>query len=401
MAATGFDFVWALDAPKTAADHRPHWVFVRGWLGLARDAQIDGPDVVAGARFSLPRESRADVEALFPELQIVGFRAIVPVRAAMTGPWSLRVVIDGVERCEALPVTPSRKTTRAFEATKQTKLNQIEPHLRCPRRDGVGACGGRFAAAGATRTCERCGAQYRREVDGFNMLTDELLALAGIAETDNVSQNPYDEVALDLVRGGGLVLDAGAGLRPDYHDNVVYVDVVSYPTTDVRAVGERLPFADATFDAAISYAVLEHVRDPFACAAEIGRVVRPGGRIVIGAPFLFPYHGYPHHYYNMTMQGLTELFRPDFDIDRAWVPDSGLPIYMLTYVLDRWVASLPEPIAEQFRAMSVDELRGPAEHHLDQPYVRGLSDNVNAELAAAIHIVATKREPNSGSTRTG
>jgi SAM-dependent methyltransferase len=306
------------------------------------------------------------------------------------------VVVDGEERREALPVTARRDTAAAFEATKRQKLDRIEPLLRCPRLDGDGACGGRLVATGAVRTCERCEAQYTRDADGFTMLADELVELAGVVETDNVSQNPYDEVALELVAEGGLVLDAGAGLRPDYHDNVVNVDVVGYPTTDVRAVGERLPFADASFDAAISYAVLEHVRDPFACAAEIRRVVRPGGRLVVGVLFLFPYHGFPHHYYNMTMQGLTELFRPDFDIDRAWVPDSGLPIYMLTYILDRWVASLPEPIAERFRAMSVDELRGPAAAHLDQPYVRALSDDVNAELAATVHIVATKRGPEAG-----
>jgi 2-polyprenyl-3-methyl-5-hydroxy-6-metoxy-1,4-benzoquinol methylase len=47
---------------------------------------------------------------------------------------------------------------------------------------------------------------------------------------------------------------------------------------------ERLEFADATFDAAsISYA-LHHVADPRAVLAEMRRVVRPGGWIIVAEP---------------------------------------------------------------------------------------------------------------------
>jgi SAM-dependent methyltransferase len=44
------------------------------------------------------------------------------------------------------------------------------------------------------------------------------------------------------------------------------------------AFAEDLPFADGSFDAVISYDVLEHVVDPFEAIAEIARVLRPGGR---------------------------------------------------------------------------------------------------------------------------
>jgi SAM-dependent methyltransferase len=49
-------------------------------------------------------------------------------------------------------------------------------------------------------------------------------------------------------------------------------------------VGERLPFADDSFNFILSNEVLEHVEDDRACAAEIVRVARPGGRIAIFAP---------------------------------------------------------------------------------------------------------------------
>ena len=52
----------------------------------------------------------------------------------------------------------------------------------------------------------------------------------------------------------------------------------------VLGVGERLPFADDTFDLILSNEVIEHVADDRAAAAEMARVTRPGGRIVLFAP---------------------------------------------------------------------------------------------------------------------
>jgi len=47
------------------------------------------------------------------------------------------------------------------------------------------------------------------------------------------------------------------------------------------ASAETLPFPDRHFDAAVSRATLHHVQDPFAVVAEMARVVRPGGRLVL------------------------------------------------------------------------------------------------------------------------
>ena len=45
-----------------------------------------------------------------------------------------------------------------------------------------------------------------------------------------------------------------------------------------------LPFADETFDAAISIEVVEHVEDPFRFLRELARIVRPGGRVIVTTP---------------------------------------------------------------------------------------------------------------------
>ncbi|CAL9375381.1 2-methoxy-6-polyprenyl-1,4-benzoquinol methylase, mitochondrial [Streptomyces sp. enrichment culture] len=45
-----------------------------------------------------------------------------------------------------------------------------------------------------------------------------------------------------------------------------------------------LPFADATFDAARAERVIEHVPDPAAAVAEMLRVVKPGGQVLVTDP---------------------------------------------------------------------------------------------------------------------
>jgi SAM-dependent methyltransferase len=49
-------------------------------------------------------------------------------------------------------------------------------------------------------------------------------------------------------------------------------------------MGERLPFADEIFTCVLSNEVLEHVADDRLSMAEMARVLKPGGRIVIFCP---------------------------------------------------------------------------------------------------------------------
>jgi SAM-dependent methyltransferase len=47
---------------------------------------------------------------------------------------------------------------------------------------------------------------------------------------------------------------------------------------------EGLPFPEAYFDTAVMIAVVEHLLDPVPALAEVRRVIRPGGRLVIETP---------------------------------------------------------------------------------------------------------------------
>ena len=256
---------------------------------------------------------------------------------------------------------------RSIADIQQEKLKHIEPLLRLDLPH------------------VRRGAKY-------DFLTDELRAETGIVETSAISTHGYDPYALDLIAAcrDGLVLDCGAGKRPVYYPNVVNFEIVDYETTDVLGVGEELPFSDNSFDAVLSLSVLEHVRDPFACAAEIARVLKPGGKLICCVPFLQPLHGYPHHYYNMTGQGLRALFERRLHVDNHIVARSTLPLFSLTWFVQSWARGLRGQARDQFLSMRLSELVKQPSELADQRWVTELPDETNFELASATMLFAHK-----------
>lgn len=67
----------------------------------------------------------------------------------------------------------------------------------------------------------------------------------------------------------------------------------------VNAAGEHLPVAAASFDLILSHEVLEHVADDRRALAEMSRVLRPGGRIVL----FVPNRGYPFETHGVYWRG--------------------------------------------------------------------------------------------------
>ncbi|MEL7006035.1 MAG: class I SAM-dependent methyltransferase [Cyanobacteria bacterium J06656_5] len=228
--------------------------------------------------------------------------------------------------------------------------------------------------------------------DNYNFLTDDLQVKYGIEETENVSANGYDPTALSLIAEytDGLILDCGSGKRSEYYKNVVNFEIVPYETTDVLGVGEELPFKDNAFDAVFSLAVLEHVKDPFKCASEIARVMKPGATLYCVVPFLQPLHGYPNHYYNMSGQGLKNLFDSYLTIEKQEVIASGLPIWTLTWFLQSWLAGLESSTKKSFLDMTVAELIDNPIKYLDSDFVKELSVEKNFELASTTALIARK-----------
>lgn len=81
----------------------------------------------------------------------------------------------------------------------------------------------------------------------------------------------------DLQRDAGHVV----GLDPDLSMLAVAARRTQAPL--VVGDGHRLPFADHRFDLTVAITVCEFATDPATVVAELSRVTRPGGRVVVGA----------------------------------------------------------------------------------------------------------------------
>jgi SAM-dependent methyltransferase len=115
---------------------------------------------------------------------------------------------------------------------------------------------------------------------------------------------------------GALVIDVGCGQQP-YRamlngftryvglDRPGRPDSASHP--DVGGDASALPFADGVADAIVCTEVIEHVVEPATLLAEAHRVLKPGGSLLLSAPFTWHLHDEPHDYWRFTEYGLRAI----------------------------------------------------------------------------------------------
>jgi SAM-dependent methyltransferase len=125
-------------------------------------------------------------------------------------------------------------------------------------------------------------------------------------------------VAKTSLYARGRLLDVGCGNNrrfAGYFDVETYTGL-EYPATlgsdpspvDVFGTALALPFADGTFDTVVSFETLEHVSESTTMIAEMRRVVKSGGAVIVSVPFLWGEHCRPHDYYRFTTFGLRHVF---------------------------------------------------------------------------------------------
>lgn len=194
-------------------------------------------------------------------------------------------------------------------------------------------------------------------------MTHELAPLRGIP---SLEWGPGQQRRLDMViehlgltekrsRGQALVNGCGTGsylekLAP-YYENIWGIDIEpSYlkeallrcATSKLSlSACEQLPLPDKSMDMVFSHEVLEHVQDDQRAVAEMARVVKPGGFIVIFVPnrwFPFETHGFfldgQYCWGNVPLLNyLPSIWRDRFaphvriyDIPRIWNLYKDLPL---------------------------------------------------------------------------
>jgi len=133
----------------------------------------------------------------------------------------------------------------------------------------------------------------------------------------------YNEMNANLSRyasalkeGDATVLDVGSfNVNGSYRDlmapqwKYVGVDMRAGPNVDLVMPSEfDIPLGDDSVDLVISGQCLEHCRNPFRLVAEAARILRPGGLMILAAPFVFFEHKEPIDCFRFLPDGMTALF---------------------------------------------------------------------------------------------
>jgi len=163
--------------------------------------------------------------------------------------------------------------------------------------------------------------------------TAKLFNLGKRIVNSEYSRRDFLADALALVPAGGVVVELGSGNRR-LRDDVIDIDRFRFPNVDVMADVVAVPIRDDSVDLVILDSLLEHVADPREVVAEARRMLRPGGVALALIPFLFPYHGYPRHYWNFSKDGAELLFAgfSRCEIEPALGPTSALTNLLSEYV---------------------------------------------------------------------
>jgi 2-polyprenyl-3-methyl-5-hydroxy-6-metoxy-1,4-benzoquinol methylase len=115
------------------------------------------------------------------------------------------------------------------------------------------------------------------------------------------------------------ILEIGSG-RQDlgidaYSLKAQFAGAAEFVQSDVNpAFGHRVVDVtdmsiDQEFDAILCQYVLEHVFDVQAAVDNIRKALRPGGKVVISVPHIYPYHDEPSDFWRFTEYSLRALCR--------------------------------------------------------------------------------------------
>jgi SAM-dependent methyltransferase len=114
----------------------------------------------------------------------------------------------------------------------------------------------------------------------------------------------------------GKVLDVGCGQKPyaELFANTEYIGMEidteenrQNKRADQFYDGHTFPFVSNTFEGVICNQVFEHVFNPQEFMAEICRVLKPGGILLLTVPFVWDEHEQPWDYARYTSNGISHI----------------------------------------------------------------------------------------------
>jgi ubiquinone/menaquinone biosynthesis C-methylase UbiE len=139
---------------------------------------------------------------------------------------------------------------------------------------------------------------------------------SGIGADNASNRDAWVRTALAALPAGARLLDIGAGTQPyrgfcshlryvaqdfcgyDGKGNQVGMQTGEFDYDGIDLVCDicAIPEPDGAFDAVLCTEVIEHVPDPLGALREMSRLLRPGRRLILTAPFCSATHFAPYHF---------------------------------------------------------------------------------------------------------
>ncbi len=255
----------------------PHGMYLRGWVH-AHEHRVRGLRLEAAGRSARVEtfSDRPDLLAFYPEHEHVRHGGFAVYLACPPGqPVILTVETDGGSTSFPLPLPEGPLPVWPISSDGDDEVSPMMRRFIELANDlgGSGGGGARLLQIGARTPRGREEVPPRR-----------------------------------LLRGRVIGLDIHPGLN---------VDVVG----DAHRLSGFL--RAGSVDAVLSASVLEHLQAPWLLAAEINRVLKPGGLVYHQVPGAWPAHAQPNDFWRFSSEGLRVLFGPENGFEVLEAHDSG------------------------------------------------------------------------------
>jgi SAM-dependent methyltransferase len=154
----------------------------------------------------------------------------------------------------------------------------------------------------------------------------------------------------EWVRPGALLADIGCGEQPlrafitELGGSYTGIDVQQNQQGNVDVVADitDIPLPGESFDVILCTEVLEHVPDTHAAFAELVRLCKKGGSVILTTPFSYPLHEEPYDFVRLTPHQIRECARR-YGLEVVHLETSGNELEVAATVwCNLWTRMSPE-----------------------------------------------------------